>query len=166
MKNINDLYKDGTTFFEVLEKPEKPAAGDFRPGMTFSTASPFTDSIVKLHLKLQVDDDILFDSFDSDPVFYEMEDYFMPAVLRRVLKMSKLNELVEITSNLKYKLLEHISDTKNNIFVIDNMKGFKKDIKITFKLLQIEQKDHTIQFLIKRRLRMILMLIFLIGKNL
>jgi hypothetical protein len=46
----------------------------------------------------------------------------MPAVLRRVLKMSKLNETVEITSNLKYKLLDHISDTKNNIFVIDKMK--------------------------------------------
>ena len=87
----------------------------------------------------------MYDNFDSDPVFYEMEDYFMPAVLRRVLKMSKLNELVEITSNLKYKLLDHISDTKNNIFVIDNMKAFKKDIKITFKLLQIEQKDHILK---------------------
>lgn len=48
LKNINDLYKDGTTFFQVLEKPSKPEAGDFRPGMSFSTASPFTDSIVKL----------------------------------------------------------------------------------------------------------------------
>ena len=69
----------------------------------------------------------------------------MPAVLRRVLKMSKLNETVEITSNLKYKLLDHISDTKNNIFVIDKMKQYEKNIKITFKLLSIEQKEHVLK---------------------
>ena len=67
LKNINDLYKDGTTFVEILEKPQKPAAGDFRPGMTYSTASPFTDSKVKLHIKLQVDDEVLHDDFDSEP---------------------------------------------------------------------------------------------------
>ena len=93
LKNINDLYKDGTTFVEILEKPQKPAEGDFRPGMTYSTASPFTDSKIKLHIKLQVDDEVLHDDFDSEPVTYEMEDYHMPAVLRRVLKMSKLNKI-------------------------------------------------------------------------
>tara|TARA_B110000285_G_C14956036_1_gene529232 strand:+ start:122 stop:610 length:489 start_codon:yes stop_codon:yes gene_type:complete len=152
LKNINDLYKDGTTFVEILEKPQKPAEGDFRPGMTYSTASPFTDSRIKLHIKLQVDDEVLHDDFDSEPVTYEMEDYHMPAVLRRVLKMSKLNEIVQITSDLKYKLLDHISDTKNSIFVIDKMKEFEKNIKITFKLLSIQQKEHVLKVPIQDRL--------------
>ena len=100
---------------------------------------------MKLNLKLQVDDEVLYDNFDSEPVSYEMEDYHMPAVLRRVLKLSKLNELVELTSSLKYKLLDHISDTKNKIFVTENMKSFKNSIKITFKLLSIEQKEHVLK---------------------
>jgi hypothetical protein len=103
---------------------------------------------------LEIDEKVLFDNFDgqSDPISYDMEDYFMPAVLRRVLKLSKMNEKTQINSSLKYKLLDHISDTKNNIFVIENMKDFKNEIKITFMLLEIEQKEHILKVEIKERL--------------
>ena len=154
LNNITDLYKDRTTFYQVLERPERPAIGVFKPGLTFSTASPFCDSIVKLLLKLEIDDKVEYDNYDGvkEPVMYELEDYFMPAVLRRVLKLSKLNEKVEIKSKLEYKLLDHISDTKNEIFVIDKMKDFKSEIKITFTLLEIISKDHILKVPVEERL--------------
>lgn len=58
----------------------------------------------------------------------------MPAVLRRILKQSKLQEKVQIKSDLKYKLIEHLDD---EVFSIEKMKGFKYNIVITFKLLEI-----------------------------
>lgn len=83
-------------------------------------------------LTLQVDDEVLY---DGGPVEYNMEKYQMPAVLRRILKQSKLNEKIQIKSDLKYKLLEHLD---NEIFNLEKMRGFKKNIIITFKLLEIK----------------------------
>jgi hypothetical protein len=73
----------------------------------------------------------------------------MPAVLRRILKQSKLQEKVQIKSDLKYKLIEHLDD---EVFSIEKMKGFKKNIVITFKLLEIKQKDHILKVPLHERL--------------
>ena len=79
-----------------------------------------------------------------------MESYQMPAVLRRILKQSKLNERIQIKSDLKYKLVEHLD---NEIFSLAKMRDFKKNIIITFKLLEIKQKDHILKVPIGERLQ-------------
>ena len=146
LQPINDLYKDGTTFFKALERQKKPEPGVFKPGLTYSTASPFSDSIVSLMLTVQVDDETIF---DGGPLEYDLEHYQMPAVLRRVLKQSKLQEKIQIKSDLKYKLLEHLDD---EVFSIEKMKTFKKNITITFRLLEIKQKDHILKVAMDERL--------------
>ena len=73
----------------------------------------------------------------------------MPAVLRRILKQSKLQEKVQIKSDLKYKLIEHLDD---DVFIFKKLKGFKKNIVITFKLLEIKQKDHILKVPLHERL--------------
>ena len=111
-------------------------------GKTGSTASPFQDCKVALLLKLEIDDEVAFDNFNGgEPVIYDLEAYQCPAVLRRVLKMSKLEDVVEIKSKNKNKLLDHMRDTQG-IFDKEKMAKFQDEIKITFKLLGIEQKSH------------------------
>jgi hypothetical protein len=78
-----------------------------------------------------------------------MEGYQMPAVLRRILKQSKLQEKIQIKSNLSYKLLDHLDD---EVFKIEKMKSFSKNIIITFKLLEIKQKDHVLKVPMAERL--------------
>ena len=95
---------------------------------------------------LQVDDQTIY---DGGPVQYDLEQYQMPAVLRRILKQSKLQEKVQIKSDLKYKLIEHLDD---EVFSIEKMKGFKNNIVITFKLLEIKQKDHILKVPLSERL--------------
>ena len=55
--------------------------------------------------------------------------------------MSKLEDVVEIKSKNKNKLLDHMRDTQG-IFDKEKMAKFQDEIKITFKLLGIEQKSH------------------------
>lgn len=143
LHTITDLHQDGTTLFRTLQS-----------GNTGSAASPFHDCNVALLLKLQIDGVTTFDNFDSpkNPVVYDLEAYQCPAVLRRVLKITKLEELVEIKSKNRRKLLDHMED-KQGIFDKDKMSGFKSEIIITFKLMAILQKDHVFKLVIEDKLK-------------
>lgn len=120
LHTITDLHQDGSTLFRTL-----------KVGETGSTASPFHDCKVKLLVKLEIDDTTIFNNFEGDPVIYDLEAYQCPAVLRRVLKQTKLEEIVEIKSTNRNKLLDHMPDTQG-IFDKDKMAKFEKEIKITF----------------------------------
>ena len=130
LHTITDLHQDGTTLFRTL-----------KAGETGSTASPFHDCRVALRLKLEIDDTTAYDNFEGEPVIYDLEAYQCPAVLRRVLKTTKLEEIVEIKSTNRNKLLDHMPDTQG-IFDKVKMAKFEKEIKITFQLIAIEQKMH------------------------
>lgn len=131
LKPIHDLYKDKSTFFKSLHRP---------PLSERTTASPFNDSSVKLLVKMEIDDQVVYDGFEPEKaVIYDLEGYHMPAVLRRVLKQTKLNEVMEITSTRTTKLLDHLDDPQG-VFSIGKMKQFKDRIKLTIKLLAIEYK--------------------------
>ena len=80
LHTLTDLYRDGTTFYQTLEA-----------GNTGNTASPFNDCKVLLYLKVQVDADVIFDNFGgNDPLWYDLEEFQLPAVISRVLKVCKL----------------------------------------------------------------------------
>lgn len=78
LKPIHDLYKDKSTFFKSLHRP---------PLSERTTASPFNDSSVKLLVKMEIDDQVIYDGFEPEKaLIYNLDDYHLPAVLRRVLK--------------------------------------------------------------------------------
>lgn len=138
--SITDAYGDGSTLYRTLEKPAE----------RISTASPFSDCKVQILLNLQVDDELLFDNMqqnpgDKEPLIYDLEAYQLPAALRRVLKQAKLEEVYEIKCSRMHKLCDHFPDEAYDIFDIDKIAKFKKEVKITFKLLRIEQKMHVMK---------------------
>ena len=131
LKPINDLYKDKSTFFKSLHRP---------PLSERTTASPFNDSSVKLLVKMEIDDQVIYDGLEPEKaLIYNLDDYHLPAVLRRVLKQTKLNEVIELTSTRTTKLLDHLDDPQG-VFSIGKMRQFKDRIKLTIKLLAIEYK--------------------------
>ena len=46
---------------------------------------------------------------------YDLEEYQIPAVFRRVLKQAKLQEIVQITCKNRQKLTDHLID-KHKVF--------------------------------------------------
>ena len=79
--HINDLLKDESTFHKVLKKQE-----------VFSTSVPFNDTLVQLKMSYEIDEKTVFDNWDDKPIVIDMEAYEVPAILRRALKLSKLQE--------------------------------------------------------------------------
>lgn len=140
LQPVNDLYRDGTTFVQTLEV-----------GNTGNTASPFNDCKVLIKLSVTVDDETIFDNFgDGEPLKYDLEEFEMPAVLRRVLKQTKLNEVVLIESKKLVKLVDHLTD-KHQVFTHSKLKDFKDKVTIKVKLLEIEQKPHLFKVVINEK---------------
>tara|TARA_B110000285_G_C15038391_1_gene570551 strand:+ start:326 stop:547 length:222 start_codon:yes stop_codon:yes gene_type:complete len=72
-------------------------------------------------LKIEIDGEVHFDNFEkNEAVIYDLEAYQCPAVLRRVLKQSKLDDVVEITSTNRNKLFDHLPDSLG-IFDIEKL---------------------------------------------
>ena len=84
--------------------------------------------------KEDVGDDVTFDNLsEEDPVIIcDMDYYQIPAAFRRVLKLSKLNEIVEMTSNKEKKLVDFLPDTQNEIFDKENIQ-VKRNYKLESK---------------------------------
>ena len=126
LRPITDIYSDQSSYWQTLQ------AGD-----TGNTASPFNDCKVLLLIKLEIDGETKFDNFKGEPLLYDLEEYQMPAVLRRVVKLTKLQDVIEIRSSCRNKLLDHLDDPQG-VFKLSEMETFKDEIKITYKLLEIE----------------------------
>lgn len=129
---VTDLYRDGTTMVKTLEQ-----------GNTGNTASPFNDCQVLVRLKLEIDGKTTHDSLseDSEPLLYDLEEFQVPAVFRKVIKQTKLEELVQMTSTKKTKLQDLLPD-RHGVFGTEEYFNFQKDIRITVRLLDIIQKPH------------------------
>lgn len=64
-----------------------------------------------------------------------MEIYTIPAIVRKVLKTTKLNEVVEIKSTKKDKLTDHFDDS---VFKKEWLLNFEKEVIITIALVYFE----------------------------
>lgn len=136
---VTDLYSDGSTFYRTLEA-----------GNSGSTASPFGDCIATIMLKIEVDGHTYYDNFESgQSLKYDLEHYQLPAVVRRILKQQKLNDVVLITTTNKHKLFDHLED-EHGVFIHEKLL-FNKEVKITVKLLLIEQKPHLFKIFIEEK---------------
>ena len=63
-----------------------------------------------------------------DTLKYDLEDYTTPAVFRRVLKKTKLKEIVEIRTTRLDKLTDHFDD---DVFNREWLSSFKDEVVIT-----------------------------------
>lgn len=72
----------------------------------------------------------------------------MPAALRRVMKQTKLNEIVQIESTKVNKILDNLPDIHNVFNSHEKMVQFKDKITIIAKLIEIVQKPHLFKVVI------------------
>ena len=87
---IQDLYRDKTVFYKTVKRGQ-------------GTASPYYDCRVTLRAKIEIDGEIKVDQFEvgvldeagveiiggmSSP--YDLEEYTIPAAVRKVLKIQKM----------------------------------------------------------------------------
>ena len=105
---VDDFYKDGTVYRKVLRK------GD-------GTASPYTDSWVKLNIKVfynKIKDEEEEEVFcvTKEPLEYTLDDYTLPPLIRNILKTQKLREVVEIHTILKEECIPEFEDEAHGNF--------------------------------------------------
>ena len=68
---------------------------------------------------------------------YDMEEYQIPPVLRKVLKYSKLNEVFEIKTRRADKLIPLFPDC-NGIFKPELLSNFSQEVVMTINLVAFE----------------------------
>ena len=71
---------------------------------------------------------------------YDLEEYTLPPVVRKILRGTKLNEVVFVKSTRADKLTPQFEDA-SGVFSKDNL-AFQKEAVITFALVAFESKDH------------------------
>lgn len=76
----------------------------------------------------------------------------MPAAIRKILKKTKLNEIVQVICKQSShpKLIDHLSDP-NNIFNIEWLR--QANVKITFTLLEWSQKDYIFKIPVAQKIQ-------------
>lgn len=119
-------------------------------GKTGNTASPFNDCQVLIHVSVSVDGEQIFSNFEDTPLLYDLEEFEMPAVLKRVLKQTKLNEVVQIESKNLMKLVDHLPD-KHQVFEHSKLSNFKHSVLFKLKLVEIVQKPHLFKVVISEK---------------
>ena len=161
---VDDLYKDGTTFYKTLVKG-------------VGTASPYMDSYIARKLrfksptvkvKVEIDGEVRFahekfEKLDYAPLQEEAEEgeerkeeeavpenevekfdfdeYAIPSVVSRILKTTKLKEVVQVRTTRKDKLDSHF-DEETKCFKKELLTSFQKECVITFALIGFQQKDY------------------------
>lgn len=131
---ITDLYKNGSIYYQTLSKGT-------------NTASPYSDCIVSLKVRIEVDNKEMFCHPNplevdlKDSTSYDLEQYELPAAIRKILKKTKLYEIVVVSCKEANhpKLIDQIPDP-NNIFRAEWL--CQANVRITLTLLDWQQKDY------------------------
>ena len=72
---------------------------------------------------------------------YDLEDYTIPAVIRKLLKTTKRTQIRSVRCKRKDKLTDHLNDP-NGVFTLDRFEAMQDEAVITFALLDFEQKEY------------------------
>ena len=68
---------------------------------------------------------------------YDLEEYYLPPIMRRVLKTTKQGEIVQIRSSRRDKIVPYFEDPQG-VFKRDLLSSFTKEVVITFCLIAYE----------------------------
>lgn len=91
LEKVEDLYKDETTFYKTLKKG-------------FGSASPRTDYIISLVVKVWIDGDLKFEHGEGQCATFDMEMFTMPPVIRKMVQLMKPEEIIEMKTTRRDKL--------------------------------------------------------------
>jgi hypothetical protein len=145
MCRVTDLYHDGSVIYKSLRKGK-------------GSASPYHDSLVVLKVKLEVDGEVKFchenplaevgEAENPDhQAAYDLEQYRIPSIIRKILKTTKLYEIVQVRCTNKHKLTDHMPDIFDEkagcgVFRHEWLSDFKNEVVITFSMIAHEQKEY------------------------
>jgi hypothetical protein len=73
----------------------------------------------------------------TDAAQYDLEKYFLPPVIRKILKTTKTQEVFQVTSTRKDKVAPYFEDP-NGIFKKEVLENFKKSVIFTVNLIAFE----------------------------
>lgn len=130
MCRVTDLYNDLKVFYKTIQRGE-------------GTQSPYNDCRCGLRVKIEVDDEVKVDQFKigvieqfeviaGDTTPYDLEEYEIPAVVRKILKKTKPMEIVQVMCVGRVeKLTDHLED-KNGVFQHEFLANFQEKVVITF----------------------------------
>ena len=77
---------------------------------------------------------------DDELERFDLEDFTVPGIIRKILKTTKLREVVQVRTTRKDKLSTHFEED-NKCFRKELLLSFEKECVITFALIGFEQKD-------------------------
>lgn len=110
------------------------------------TGSPYSDCIVWIKVRIETPDGEILFSHD-DPLStdlstacaqYDLEQYEVPAAIRKVLKKQKCHEIKQLKCSNSTKLQDHLPDP-NGVFKHEWLA--KPQLVITVSLLKWQEKD-------------------------
>lgn len=96
------------------------------------------DGVEKISHKGAVDFDNLDQFSEEDCQRYDLEECMVPAVVRKVLKNTKLREVMQVRCSREDKLVSTFDD---DVFRNEWFRAFKHDVVITFALLEFQYKE-------------------------
>lgn len=119
VNKVEDVYGDRTTFVKTVRMGE-------------GTGQPYFDCHVVLKVSIEIDGVLVF--CHKDPLTtslpdeetktgseyfasYDIEDYTIPAVIRKLLKTTKRHQVRSVRCKRKDKLIEHLDDP-NGVFTL------------------------------------------------
>jgi hypothetical protein len=154
---IEDLYHDQQVFYKTLVKGQ-------------GSAVPYFDCKVTLRVKIEVDGEVKADMFKiaeieefkaevvaGDCLIYDLEEFQVPGVVRKLLKITKPFEIVQLTCTRKDKLTDHLPDA-HGIFNHEYFENFEDKVTITYQLLHIDQKEYLFKLPIGDKVKRVLFL--------
>ena len=97
-------------------------------------------------------DDLTQIEVGIDSQKYDLEEFYLPPIVRKVLKTSKLNEVFQVRTSRRDKALPAFSDEIGGVFKKEILDPFKNEIVFTICLVAFEQKDYLFKILIAEKL--------------
>lgn len=87
----------------------------------------------------------------GDTLVWDLEEFQVPGVIRKMLKTTKPYEIVQIKCKRKDKMLDHLPDA-HGIFKHEYFENFNDVVVFTLQMLQIEQKEYIFKLPIAQKI--------------
>lgn len=95
-------------------------------------------------------DDLTEIEVGVDSAQYDLEEYRLPPIIRKILKTTKLTEVFQVRTKRIDKLKSYFKDP-NGVFDADVLSKFKDEVVFTVNLVAFEQKDYLFKLLIHEK---------------
>lgn len=143
MSKVEDVYGDRTTFVKTIR-------------MGQGTGQPYFDCHVVLKVSIEIDGVQVFchkdpltttipdeEGKEASEYFasYDLEEYTIPAVIRKLLKTTKKYQIRSVRCKRMDKLTDHMDDP-NGVFKLAHFEKMKDEAVITFSLIDYDQKEY------------------------